>query len=343
MVFPKNEFNKISCKEANINKGILVDMFNKIEDKKYNIHSMILLKDGSKVFDAYAHDFNEERRSNVYSVSKSFLSIAIGILIDRKLLDLENYVLFYFSEEVKDYLNDYEKLKVKHLLTMTVGQSKDHFIDLTPTENPFEVFFNTPLDNEPGSVFMYNNFASFILSAIVTKVTGESLNDFLNKNLYKIIGIEKPHWDNVNNISFGCTGLNVNLNDMARFGLLLLNDGKWDQTEVISKDYLDKAFTKHIQEPNSPLFYGYHFWISNQYVFAAGMFRQYVVVDKRYNLIFAMQAYEENDVLGLYNNYIVKAIEKGWNYCEYSLRDFIKKFRYNSIPLVEKEKIERTN
>jgi CubicO group peptidase (beta-lactamase class C family) len=328
MVFPKNEFNKISCKEANINKGILVDMFNKIEDKQYNIHSMILLKDGSKVFDAYAHDFSEETRSNVYSVSKSFLSIALGILIDRKLLDLENYVLFYFSEEVKDYLKEYEKLKVKHLLTMT--------------ENPFEIFFNIPLVNEPGSTFLYNNFASAILSAIVTKITGVSLNDFLEKNLYDIIGIDKPHWDSFNGISLGCTGLNINLNDMARFGLLLLNDGKWDQTEVISKDYLDKAFDKHIQEPNTPLFYGYHFWISSQYVFAAGMFRQYVVVDKRYNLVFAMQAYEENDVLGLYNNYIVKAIEKGWNYCEYSLRDFIRKFKINSIPLVEKEKKERT-
>src|SRR5690606_32576858 len=123
-----------------INKGLLVDMFNKIEEEKYNIHSMMLLDEGSKVFEAYAHDFNPDSKNNVYSVSKSFLSVAIGILIDLKLMNLDNLVLFYFSEEVKDYLPEYEKLKVKHLLTMTVGQATDQFENLTPVDNPYEVF-----------------------------------------------------------------------------------------------------------------------------------------------------------------------------------------------------------
>lgn len=343
MVFPKKEFNKVSCKEANINKGLLVDMFNKIEDEQFNIHSMMLVKDGSKVFEAYAHDYEIETAKNVYSVSKSFLSIAIGILLDKNLLNLDNYVLFYFNEEIKDYLKEYEKLKVIHLLTMTVGQEKDLFIDLTPSTNPFEVFFNVPLTNEPGEVFMYNNFASFILSAIVTKITGKSLNDFLDEFLYQHIGINKPHWDSVKKYSFGCTGLNINLQDMSRFGLLVLNDGVWEDKEIVSKKYLDEALGKQVKEPGTPFYYGYHFWVHTNYQMAAGYKKQYIVIDKRYNLVFSMQAYEERDVLGLYLNYIVKAVEKGWEYCEYSLRDFIRKFRYNSIQLIEKEKNERTD
>ncbi|MDT8336991.1 MAG: serine hydrolase [Candidatus Izemoplasmatales bacterium] len=340
MIFPKADFNKKSCKEANLNKGLLVDMFNKIEDKLYNIHSMILVHEGSKVFETYAHDFNPETKSNVYSISKSFTSVAIGILVDMKLVTVEDPVLFFFSDEVKNYLSKYETLKVKHLLTMTVGQEKDFFSELTPTENPFEVFFNVPLTSEPGKVFLYNNFASFMLSAIVTKVTGKSMNDFLNEYLYKPIEMEKPSWDSINDYTFGCTGLQINLNDMARFGHLVLNDGLWENKQIVSKAYLDEALKKHVAEPGTPLYYGYQFWIHN-YVMAAGMYKQYIIIDKRYNIVFAMQAYEERDVLGLYNNFIVKAFEKGWEYCEYSLRDFTRKFRYNSIPVIEKEKEER--
>jgi CubicO group peptidase (beta-lactamase class C family) len=341
MIFPKEDFNKKSCKEANVNKGLIVDMFNKIEDELYNIHSMMLVKDGSKVFEAYAHDFNPESKNNVYSVSKSFTSVAIGILVDKGLVDLENIVLFYFSEEVKDYIKEYEGLKVKHLLTMTVGQEKDLFKDLTPSDNPFEIFFNTPLTSEPGTVFMYSNFASFMLSAIVTKVTGKNMNDFLNEYLYKKIGMEKPAWNSVREYTFGCTGLEISLQDMARFGLLILNDGTWEDEEIVSKGYLEKALDKQVAEPGTPFYYGYQFWIANNYQMAAGMFKQYIVIDKRYNVVFAMQAYEERDVLGLYLNYIVKACEKGYEYSELSIRDFIRKFRYNSIPVIEKEKNER--
>jgi CubicO group peptidase (beta-lactamase class C family) len=340
MIFPKLDFNKKSCKDANINKGLLVDMFNRIENEKFNIHSMVLLHEGSVVFDAYAYGFNQNTKSNVYSVSKSFTSVAIGILIDMELINLENIVLFYFTEDVDSYLKEYEQLKIKHLLTMTVGQEKDLFHDLTPKDNPFEIFFNQPLVSEPGKTFLYSNFASFILSAIVTKVTGKSLNDFLNEYLYREINMEKPSWDSINDYTLGCSGLNISLHDMARFGHLILNDGKWQDKQIVSKEYLDDATAKHIPEPGTPIFYGYHFWVHN-YVMAAGLYKQYIIIDKRNNLVFAMQAYEERDVLGLYNNYIVRAIEKGWEYCDYSLRDFTRKFYLNSKPLIEKENEER--
>lgn len=340
MVFPKSDFNKKSCKEANLNKDILVEMFDRINEEKYNIHSMMLLHEGSKVFDAFAYEFDEFSASDVYSVSKSFTSVAIGILVDMNLVNLDNPVLFYFTEEVKDYLPGYEQLKVKHLLMMAVGQKTDEFMNLTPSSNPFEVFFNVELTSIPGEVFMYNNFASFILSAIVTKVTGKSMNDFLNEYLYKEINIEKPLWDSVNNYSFGCSGLNITIGDMARFGHLVLCDGDWDGKQIVTKEYLDLATSKQIKEPDTPLYYGYHFWVSN-FTMAAGLYRQIIIIDKRYNLVFAIQAYEERDILGLYTSYIAKAAEKGWEYSESSLRDYTRRFKYNSKELIEKEKEER--
>ncbi|MFA7076210.1 MAG: serine hydrolase domain-containing protein [Candidatus Izemoplasmatales bacterium] len=340
MIFPKLEFGKKSCKDAGVNKGLLVDMFNKIEEEKYNIHSMMLVHEGEKVFEAYAHDFGIESSSNVYSVSKSFTSIAIGILVDMNLINIDNFVLFYFNDEIKNYLPEYEKLRIRHLLTMTVGQESNQFSNITPQSNPFEMFFNIPIVNEIGSTFLYNNFASFILSAIVTKVTGKSMNDFLNEYLYKKIGIQKPSWSGINNYNFGYSGLNITLQDMSRFGHLILNDGVWNDEVIVSKKYLDQALTKQIIDSGTSRNYGYHFWVS-KFIMAAGKYNQYIIIDKRYNIVFSIQAYDEREILGLYNNYIAKAFDKGWEYCEYSLRDFVRKFRYNSIPIIEKEKEER--
>lgn len=340
MVFPKQEFNKISCKEANINKGLLIDMFEQIDKEKYNIHAMMLLHEGSKVFDAYAYGYDESVRENVYSVSKSFTSIAIGILIDLKLVNLEDYILFYFTEEVKDYLKGYEELKIKHLLTMSIGQSQDVFRNLTPDSEPFSTFFNVELSDKPGTKFMYNNFASFILSSIVTKVTGKSMNDFLNEYLYKHINVDKPNWDSINDYTFGCTGLHISVSDMARFGHLILNDGLWGEKQIVSKEYLEVASQEQIEVADSKLHYGYHFWIGED-VMAAGMYKQYIIINKKYNLVFAIQAYEERDVLGLFYNFILKAMDKGWHYSDYSVRDYARKFSVNSKPIIEKEKEER--
>ncbi len=344
MVFPKAEFNKASVKDANINKGLLVDLFNEIEEERLNIHSMLLLKDGSRVFRASAHTYTEDTKDEVYSVSKSFTSVAIGILCDLNILHLDNYILYFFSKEVSDYLPGYEKIQIKHLLTMSSGQEKDIFSSLTPNDNFYKIFFNQPLINQPGEVFDYSNFSSLILSAIVTKVTGKSLNDFLNEHLYKYIGMEKPNWNQVNGISFGAIGMYISANDMARFGLLLLNDGNWDGKQIVSKKYLDLATQLQIEikddaEPADKFGYGFQFWRNSFGDYrCAGLYRQYIVINKEFNLVFVIKAYEEKQLLDLFEKYILKACKKGWNYCDYSLRDYTRRFKKNSIEIIEKEK-----
>ncbi|OQX94136.1 MAG: hypothetical protein B6I17_00325 [Tenericutes bacterium 4572_104] len=282
MIFPGEEFNKASVKDANINKGLLVDLFNKIDDDSINIHSMMLLKNGSRVFKASAYSFDEDTKENVYSVSKAFTSIAIGILVDKELIRLD-----------------------------------------------------TP-------VFMYNNYATFILSAIVSKVTGKSLNDFLDEYLYKIIGIEKPRWDELKGYSLGASRLYLSANDMARFGLLLLNDGMWKSHRVVSSKYLEEATKLQIKTNYDDLNldydkfgYGYLFWLNSFGDFrASGSYQQHIVINKEYGLVFVLKAFEERNLLSLFENYILKAAEEEYNYCDYSLRDFIRRFKINSKEII---------
>ena len=342
MIFPGEEFNKASVKDANINKGLLVDLFNKIDDDSINIHSMMLLKNGSRVFKASAYSFDEDTKENVYSVSKAFTSIAIGILVDKELIRLDTPVLYFFSNEVKNYIKEYEALQIKHLLTMSVVQTEDLFFKLDKMDNVIEPFFNQPLTAKFGEKFMYNNYATFILSAIVSKVTGKSLNDFLDEYLYKIIGIEKPRWDELKGYSLGASRLYLSANDMARFGLLLLNDGMWKSHRVVSSKYLEEATKLQIKTNYDDLNldydkfgYGYLFWLNSFGDFrASGSYQQHIVINKEYGLVFVLKAFEERNLLSLFENYILKAAEEEYNYCDYSLRDFIRRFKINSKEII---------
>lgn len=332
MVFPHKEFEKASCKDANIEKGLLADMFEFIEKQKLNIHSMILIKDGAKVFDAYAQGFTRFKNEEIWSVSKSFTSVAIGICQDQGKLNIEDVALDYFKNEINTHLPGYEKITIQHLLSMTVGQEKDVLNELTPVDNAIEAFFNVNLIHAPGTVFMYNNHASFMLSAIVTKVTGKSCNDFLDEVLYSVLEIEKPIWDDAENISMGSFGMKLNTVDLAKFGLLLLNDGVWRDHKIVSKEYLAEATKSHIStahwdNPRDQYGYGYQFWMNDFGDYrCAGWKKQYIVINKRFNVVFVTQADEERELLDLFSNFILPALEKGWLYDNVSLREYIRKF-----------------
>ena len=348
MIFPKHDFEKTSCKDANVEKGMLVDLFDKINDDAINVHSLMLIKDGAKVFDAYAYEQTPETHDNVFSVSKSFTSLAIGMLIDRKLLSVTDLIWPFFKEEVPNPSDHYKKLTVQHLLTMSAGQARDYSDLANEQTNPIEVFFSGDVQHEPGTHFMYNNLCSFILSAIVTKITHENLNDFLDHELYQPLGIEKPIWKNWGPYAFGASGLRLTLNDMGRFGLLLLNEGMWESKQIVSAEYIKEATSYHISTNNCDkeqdrFGYGYQFWINDFGDYrCSGLFNQQIIINRRFNSVFVFKAYTEDPLLGLFSNYVLPAMEKGWLYDNFTLRHYTQRFHDASKTLIEQEKETRT-
>jgi CubicO group peptidase (beta-lactamase class C family) len=175
-------------------------------------------------------------------------------------------------------------------------------------------------------------------------VTGKLLNDFLDEYLYKKIGIEKPVWNQLKNISYGATGLQVSTYDMARFGLLLLNDGNWNGEQIVSKEYLFEATRKHIDtfsrdKECDKHGYGYQFWMNSIGDFrSAGIFGQYIFINKEFDLVFSVKSHDERSLVSLFENFIVKSAKRGWKMCDYSLRDFTRRFKIHSHDLIEKEK-----
>lgn len=347
MNFPHVDFEKASCRDANVEKGLLVDLFDKIRDDRLNIHSIVFVKDGNKVFDAYAKGFGPGVAEETYSCSKSFTSIAIGILADHGRLALDDRVLKYFPE-IKEYLPAYDRMTIRHLLTMTTGHREWAFETLLVESDPIRACFQLPVVDEPGTKFFYDNVASYLLSAIVTKITGMLLNDFLEAPLWNKLEIAKPRWKTVGRYTAGATGLMLDALSLAKFGHLLLNDGVWRGERIVSEAYVREATALQVPTPEANGLrdrygYGFQFWINDFGDFRlAGMYKQYVVVNREYRVVFAIQGYEERELLELVSNYILPACRKGWIYDNFTLRNYIARFSEESAPILEKEKKTRT-
>ncbi|RYG00493.1 MAG: class C beta-lactamase-related serine hydrolase, partial [Chitinophagaceae bacterium] len=236
--------------------------------------------------------YGDSLKHTLYSTSKSFTSTAIGFLVSEKKITVQDKVISFFPDKVPDTISDYLKeLTVQNLLTMSVGHEKDPSGVIPPQNDWTKAFLATPIVNKPGSQFLYNSMATYMLSAIVQKVSGEKVIDYLEPRLFKPLGITNKDWEtNGQDINTGGWGLRLSTRDMAKFGLLFLNKGKWNGKQILPAAWIEEASTAHIkQKPDATAEelassewlqgYGYQFWRSRYNSYRAdGAFGQYILV-----------------------------------------------------------------
>jgi len=178
-------------------------------------------------------------------------------------------------------------LKIKHLLSMSVGHAKDSIrtIEVTPAGTPWaRTFLRIPVEFEPGTRFLYNSGASFMLSAIVKKITGQSAHEYLKPRIYDPLNIVGATWtENPEGINMGASHLRIRTEDIAKFGQLYLQKGEWQGKQLISKEWVAQATTKRIDNGNNDSSwaygYGYPFWMNPPGGFRAdGAFGQFSMV-----------------------------------------------------------------
>lgn len=245
----------------------------------------------------------------MYSTSKSFTSSAIGFAVHEGLLTVEDPVISFFPDKLPDTISaNLEAMKVKHLLTMSAGQDPEPtFAKLLPSDDWVKAFLAHPVPRKPGSVFLYNSAATYMLSAIITKVTGETVLDYLKPRLFDPLQITGMDWEvDPNGINVGGWGLRVKTEDMAKFGLLYLQKGKWNGEQVISEEWVEEATSMHIlqhpelndkQRSKSDWLqgYGYKFWRSRNNSYRAdGAYGQYILVLPEKDAVVAITAEVDN-------------------------------------------------
>jgi CubicO group peptidase (beta-lactamase class C family) len=275
--------------EQGISSAAIRGFLDAIKASGQEFHSIMVIRHGHVVAEGWWSPFSADHKQQLYSLSKSFTGTAIGMAADEKKLTIEDPVLSFFPEDKPAVISEHlAALKVKHLLSMSVGHEKDSILTLeaSPAGTRWEkTFLSLPVVHEPGTRFLYNSGASYMLSSIVSKVTGHSVHQYLGPRLYEPLGITGADWTaNAESVNMGASNLRIRTEDIGKLGQLYLQNGVWKGRQLISKEYVALATKKEIgttgkNDSSWGYGYGYQFWMNPTGGFRAdGAYGQYSMV-----------------------------------------------------------------
>lgn len=247
------------------------------------LHSFMLVRHGHVVAEGWWSPYERTANHELYSLSKSFTSTAVGLAIAEGRFGLDDPVLGFFPEDAPaEPSANLKAMRVRDLLRMSAGHQDESAT--APDKIAVKAFLAHPVPHKPGTHFKYNTPATFMLSAIVQKRTGQTVLDYLRPRLFEPLGIEHPHWaTNSQGISLGGYALRVRTEDVARFGQLYLQKGLWRGKQLVPAEWVAEASAKQIPNGSDPKSdwergYGYQFWRSRHGYRADGAFGQYCLV-----------------------------------------------------------------
>ena len=254
----------------------------------FELHSFMLARHGHIVAEAWWEPYRAELPHVLYSLSKSFASTAAGLAIAEGKLSLDDTVLSFFPDDAPaEASGNLRAMCVRHLLSMSTGNAQDTTGSLSSLggDNWVKGFLACPVEHAPGTHFVYNSGATYMVSAIVQKVTGEGLLDYLTPRLLRPLGIHGATWETCpRGIALGGWGMKVKTEDIARFGQLYLQRGMWNGTRLLSEAWVEEATSFQVSNGDNPdsdwaQGYGFQFWRCRHGGYRGdGAFGQYCVV-----------------------------------------------------------------
>ncbi|WP_413450053.1 serine hydrolase [Georgenia phoenicis] len=254
------------------------------------------------------HRFRNDDTVHLWSGSKTFTAVAVGMAQAEGLLDLEDRVVDFFPGEA--HADGVETMTVRHLLQMTSGNTFTWWGPGQAEETDLlGGFLRSELVAEPGTRFDYSNGCSYVLGRVVHAVSGQDLRDFLVPRLFDPLGIRNPQWMRcAQGFSQGGVGLHLRTSEYARLGRLLLQEGRWEDAQLLPAGYVERMHTDLVDssafndDPESQAGYGYQVWACTpEGVWRAdGKYGQFSVVLPRHGAVVTITAHHEgaaNDIL----------------------------------------------
>ena len=248
-----------------ISTRAVINMMDSLQQMRgCDIHHVMVVRHGKVVAELHAAPFRAEDSHTLYSVSKLATALAVGVAVDENRLRLDDRVMTFFYDKMPDVISaNMADVTVRDLLMMASGVSPDTGIRANGTDWVRE-WLAKPCDETPGKVFRYDSMCSFMLSAIVQRVTGRPLLDYLQEKIFTPMHITQVEWEkSPDGICTGGWGLRVQTETLAKLGVLMLNKGAWEGQQLVSADYVEQACSPLIAaEPSEDGIssYGYHLW-----------------------------------------------------------------------------------
>jgi CubicO group peptidase (beta-lactamase class C family) len=250
----------------------------------------MIVRHGHVVAEGWWAPYDRDTPHILYSLSKSFTSTAVGLAVSEGKLSLDDQVLKFFPEDAPEEPSaNLRAMRVRDLLRMSSGNQTEATIraeDAAKRNDPWtKTFLAHPVPFKPGTHFLYNSPATYMLSAIVQKVTGMTVLEYLRPKLFDPLGFKDPRWiTSPQGVTVGAYGLSARTEEIARFGVLYLQKGMWNGKQLLPSSWVEQATSMQTSNGSSPTSdwdqgYGYQFWRSRHNSFRGdGAFGQYCMV-----------------------------------------------------------------
>ncbi|MEN9685399.1 MAG: hypothetical protein RLZZ28_1185 [Bacteroidota bacterium] len=298
-----------------------------LDNSGIEFHSIMIVRNGFVIAEAWWAPYAPEYRHTLHSLSKSFTSAAVGLAIHEGHFTVDSPVISFFPDLLpKEISPNLSAMKVKHLLTMTSGHAADN--GLRTDHLPWvQSFLAAPIVYAPGSFYMYNTSATYMLSAIVQKTTGKNLLDYLKPRLLDPLKIEGADWEmSPQGIHTGGYGLRIRTEDIASFSQLYLNKGKWKGQQIIPEAWVEDSGKAQWVFASNPFGgktpkqdddwqqgYGYQFWRTKHNGYRSdGLYGQFGIVlpDEQMVVAITEQSFNTQKTLNLIWDNLLPGLQK---------------------------------
>ncbi|MFD2200948.1 ChbG/HpnK family deacetylase [Shivajiella indica] len=298
-----------------INPNAISNYLQAVKENNQELHSLMIVRNGKVVAEQYFGENAANKLHALYSVSKTFTATAIGFAVQEGLLNVNDKVISFFPQKLPEEISpNLAVLEVQHLLTMTVGHDVDptRVIREKTDEDWVKAFLALPIVHQPGTQYVYNSLATYMLSAILKQVTGERLLDYLQPRLLRPLGIVGATWEqSPQGIDIGGWGLMLKTEDMAKLGLFYLQKGEWNGKQLLPVSWIEEASSAQVPslpagqkkedlkvEPEDSDWlqgYGYQLWRSRHNSFRAdGANGQFILILPEKNAVIVTTANIQN-------------------------------------------------
>ena len=320
--WPTAGWRSSTPEEQGMDSGLLSAMLETIQEQNYEIDSVTIVRNSYMVADVSIHPFSSTSKHNIYSCTKSVVSALVGIAIDLGYIEgLQQPILSFFPQRtIANRDVNKEAMTLEHLLTMTTGfRCQDSYLyrwsglnQMRESEDWVQFVLDLPMEGEPGERFEYCNGASHLLSGIIQETTGMSANEYALEHLFGPLGISDVDWSSSpQGISVGYSELRLRPQDMAKIGVLYLNEGRWDGEQIVPSEWVNSSTSQYISATLEDG-YGYQWWVDDSSMYLALGYRGqfiFVIPEKEMVVVFT-SSLEDNDFYvpqTLLNEFIIPA------------------------------------
>lgn len=268
--------------DQGVDPAAIDGLLDAVDQARIELHSLMVLRHGAVVAEGWWSPYSADQLHLLYSLSKSFTSAAAGLAIAEGRFGLDDLVLDHLGEFAPDDVDErFRLLKVRHALSMATGHEHETMVQAVTwclqQEDPeiLRGFFTIPPERDPGTVFAYNQPATYCAARIVEKATGQRVEKYLTSRLFEPLGIADHFWLTENGHNLGYSGFHLTTESIAKLGQLCLQMGEWKGQQLLPADWVrqatsvqmpnDAAHQAEVPAINNPDWlqgYGFQFWIS---------------------------------------------------------------------------------